>query len=422
MVNPPVEHLDNFKAMWRILANSLILLVLSGFWTTVAVGESLESEKMNSLADQGRPLFLHYCAACHGVSGDGDGYNAEQLEKEPAELSDLKFISKKKDSQIYRVIKLGGQGVKKSHLMPAFGHTLSEREIWSLVAYVRYLAGDKNHPVTLPKGTPNTRPASPVLPRDSLKEFRSWFAKNGKDQSLIDQGEKLFRKKKSCFACHQLEDEGGFVGPDLSRAGFSYTPEWIFTWVGNPQRIKSTSKMPNLGLTNKECRAITAFLNSLKGEKIKKKWEAYLASSGDPVKGKKLFFDSEGKANCGKCHTVNGKGGKVGPQLSFVGISRTKEFLLESILKPKAVITSGYSSILILTKKGKFITGVKRNEDDTSIDLMDKEGNLLHVPKDEIKKYKTQKISIMPGNFKDILTQDEVRHLLAYLATLNIPN
>ena len=51
---------------------------------------------MSLLASQGRPLFFHYCAACHGVSGDGDGYNAEQLEKEPAELSDIKFIAKKK--------------------------------------------------------------------------------------------------------------------------------------------------------------------------------------------------------------------------------------------------------------------------------------------------------------------------------------
>ncbi len=141
-----------------------------------------------------------------------------------------------------------------------------------------------------------------------------------------------------------------------------------------------------------------------------------------PPLEKKLFSDSEGKAYCGKCHTVNGQGGKVGPQLSFVGTSRTKAFLLESILNPKAVITSGYSSILILTKKGKFITGVKRNEDDSSIDLMDKEGNALHISKDEIKKYKTQKISIMPGNFKDILTKNEVRHLLAYLGTLKIPN
>ena len=255
---------------------------------------------MNPLASQGRPLFLYYCAACHGVSGDGDGYNAEQLDKEPAELSDLKFIAKKNDSQIYRVIKLGGVGVKKSHLMPAFGYTLSEEEMWSLVAYVRHLAGDLNHPVTLPDNTSKTRPSNPSLSHNSLKVFRTWFSKAGSDQSLIDRGEKLFRKKKSCFACHQLEDEGGLVGPDLSRAGFLYTPEWIFTWIGNPQSIKPESKMPNLGLNNDDCRAITAFLASLKDVEIKKKWDVYLSSSGDPIKGEKLFFDSEGKANCGK--------------------------------------------------------------------------------------------------------------------------
>ncbi len=119
---------------------------------------------------------------------------------------------------------------------------------------------------------------------------------------------------------------------------------------------------------------------------------------------------------------MNGRGGKVGPPLSFVGTSRTQGFLLESLLNPKAVITSGYSSILILTKKGKFITGVKVNEDDSSIDLVNKEGNKLHISKSEIKKFKTQKISIMPGNFKDILTTDDVRHLLAYLGTLKISN
>jgi putative heme-binding domain-containing protein len=405
-----------------VLANLLIILLLTWTWAAATVVASPENEKISPLASQGRVLFQDYCAACHGVSGDGDGYNAEQLDKEPAELSDLKFISKKKDSQIYRVIKFGGQGVKKSHLMPVFGHTLSEEEIWSLVAYVRYLAEDKDHPVILPDNTPKTRPARASIPHDPLNVFSDWYSKNGRDASLIDQGEKLFRKKKSCFACHQLEDEGGLLGPDLSRAGFSYTPEWIFTWIGNPQRIKPQSKMPNMGLDNEECQAITVFLASLSGEGIKKKWGAYLISPGNPVRGKKLFFDAEGKANCGKCHTVSGQGGKVGPQLSFVGTSRTPAFLLESILNPKAVITSGYSSVLILTKKGKFITGVKRNEDDSSIDLMDKEGNALHISKDDIKKYKTQKISIMPGNFKDILTQDDVRHLLAYLATLKISN
>lgn len=399
-----------------------MLLLLLGTSPGAGESDSQGAGEESDLTHQGRPLFLHYCAHCHGISGDGDGYNAELLDKEPAELSDHDFIFKKKNEQIYRVIKYGGQEVKKSHLMPLFGHTLSEKEIWSLVAYVRHLAEDKDHPVTLPVGTSNTRPATPPSPYDPIIDFSRWFSTHGKDPAPIAQGEKIFRKKKSCFACHQLEDEGGIVGPDLSRAGFSYPPEWIFTWTGNPQRLKPNTRMPNLGLNNEECRALTAFLSSLRGDGIKEGWIDYLNVPGDHGKGEKLFFDAEGKANCGKCHTVNGRGGKVGPPLSFVGTSRTQAFLLESILKPKAVITSGYSSILILTKKGRFITGVKLNEDDSSIDLVNKEGNRLHISKGEIKKYKTQKISIMPGNFKDILTRDEVSNLLAYLATLKTPH
>ncbi len=399
-----------------------VWVLFSAPWALAGNGGSPAEGGTSSLVDQGRPLYLHYCAHCHGISGDGDGYNAEWLDKEPAELSDPQFIAKKKNSQIYRVIKFGGLGVKKSHLMPLFGHTLSEEEVWSLVAYVRHLAGDQDHPVTLPEGTSKTRPATPAHSYDSLTDFSEWFLKHGAEPDRIARGEKIFRKKKSCLACHQLEDEGGKMGPDLSRAGSSYTPEWIFTWTGNPQRIKPATPMPNLGLNNEECRTITAFLSSLRVKGIKKGWQDYLKTPGDPEIGKQLFFDDEGKANCGKCHSVNGRGGKVGPPLSFVGSSRTQGFLLESLLNPKAVITSGYSSILILTKEGKFITGVKVNEDESSIDLVNKEGNKLHISKREIKKFKAQKISIMPGNFKDILTTDEVRHLLAYLGTLKISN
>ena len=399
----------------------LLSLALIGFvWCSFIDKSFAEPTENDSLVNQGHSLFLHYCAHCHGITGDGDGYNAELLDKEPAELSDHSFIAKKNNQQIYRVIKLGGKEVKKSHLMPKFGFTLSEKEIWSLVAYVRHLASDKDHPVALPPNTSSLRPSTPPLPHESLADFSEWFLKHGKDADLVALGEKIFRKKKSCFGCHQLEEEGGIVGPDLSKAGFNYTPEWIFTWIGNPQKIKPGTKMPNMGLNNEECRAVTAYLASLEGEEIKKEWQEYLKSAGDPKRGEKLFFDLEGKATCAKCHRINDRGGKVGPALTFVGSSRTKEFLLESILKPKAVITAGYSSILILTKKGKFITGVKVNEDDSSIDLVSKDGEQLQINKSEIKKYKTQKISIMPGNFKDILNKSEIQDLLAYLTTLKI--
>jgi len=398
------------------------LVVIVSLLLPLPVWASGAESEFNALVSKGRPLFLHYCAHCHGIKGHGDGYNAEQLEKEPAELSDTEFIAKKSNDQIFRVISRGGAGVKKSHLMPVFGHTLSEEEIWSLVAYVRYLGQDYSQPVTLPAKVQTVRPKLTSLGTKSIQEFQEWYKKNASNKDIIGQGEKLFLKKKSCFACHTIEDEGGIVGPDLSRAGFTYTPEWIFRWIRNPQSIKPQTKMPTIGLDEKEDKLITAFLTNLNKAKLPGKWKQYLKVKGDPKKGRKLFFDTEGKAYCAKCHTVRGEGGKVGPNLSYVGTSRTIPFILESLLEPKAVITVGYSSVLILTKKGKFLTGIKVNEDDSSIDIVNKDGNKLHIDKSDIKKFKTQKISIMPGNFEDILSEEEIGDILAFLTTLTVTN
>ncbi|MGV7222574.1 MAG: c-type cytochrome [Nitrospinales bacterium] len=378
---------------------------------------------MSELASKGEKTFLHYCAHCHGISGDGDGFNYDYLDKEPAELSDHKFIAKKTNAQLFRIIKLGGIGVKKSPLMPVFGNTLSEEQIWQLIAYIRYLGRDDAQAVRVPDDASESAPETTKINFEMITSFSKWYSANGSNQEFIDLGEQLFYKKKSCFACHQLDDEGGRVGPELTRAGFLYTPEWIYTWIRNPQFIKPNTKMPNIGLVEEEDRAITTFLSSLPGESIDipEEWAIYSKDKGDPDKGQELFFDPEGIAYCGKCHSVKGEGGKVGPNLSYIGSMRTLPFLIESILDPKAVITAGYSSILILTNDGEFLTGIKRNEDSSSIDIITKDGEAMHVSKDIVKKYKTQKISIMPGNFKDILTVDDIKNILAYLKTLTLP-
>jgi len=182
-----------------------------------------------------------------------------------------------------------------------------------------------------------------------------------------------------------------------------------------------------LGLKPEEARVITAFLISFQPEeedekfKIHKAWKQYLSSEGDPKRGEKIFHDPEGIANCSKCHLVKGRGGTVGPDLSFAGTSRTRKFLLESVLNPSAVITHGYQSVMILTTNRKFITGIKKNEDESGINIVNKEGKNLHIPREKIKKFKIQKISTMPGNFKDLLEIQDVTDVLAYLGTLTLP-
>jgi len=414
----------------RTLFLSTVFLLITGscFLSLIWAGEGNDLENLNrktpsSLVNKGKDLFVQFCAHCHGLSGDGDGFNAEFLDKEPAELSHKKFQAKKTNHQIFRTIQKGGMGVRKSHLMPVFGNTLSEAEIWSLVAYIRSFGGEGAKPVFLPQGVKTDRPLSEAVSVASIQSFKEWFREEGEKESSIQAGEKLFRKKKSCFACHQLDEEGGRVGPDLSQSGFRYGPEWVFAWITNPQAYKAETRMPNIGVSQEEARFIAAFLNGLHGENegASEDWLPYLETPGNKENGKRLFFDPDGKVYCSKCHRVNGDGGTIGPVLDYAGTRRMPEFLLESILEPKAVITAGYSTVLILTKDRKFITGIKKFEDDSGVGIVDKEGKELFIRKEDIKKYKTQKISMMPGNFKDLLEVQEVADILAYLKSLTLP-
>jgi mono/diheme cytochrome c family protein len=147
--------------------------------------------------EKGKLLFLHYCAHCHGNKGGGDGFNAEFLDKDPAELSSQKFQEKRSNEQILRVIKEGGAKVKKSHLMPSFGSTLSEEEIWSLVAYVRYLGGWKIE-VNVPKNLTIKRPNNSSISESDRDTFSRWFSTEGTESNLIKVGESLVMNKKTC--------------------------------------------------------------------------------------------------------------------------------------------------------------------------------------------------------------------------------
>ena len=396
----------------------------------LASGDNSLPTKINAspeFLEKGRFLFLKFCAHCHGNSGGGDGFNAEFIDKDPAELSDPKFLAKRSNQKLFRVISAGGAKVKKSHLMPPFGHTLSEEEIWSLIVFIRYLGNDKSS-MTVPSDVQSELPRNPILTKEDMLSFSKWFAEKGQAKEHTDSGKTLVINKKSCLGCHQLNDEGGRIGPNLNRSSFNYKPEWLYAWISNPQNFRPGTRMPNLGLEPKEAREIASFLVSFQPEEENENfefpegWKQYLYSEGDAKRGEKIFHNPEGIANCSKCHLVKGRGGTVGPDLSFAGTSRTRKFLLESILKPSAVITHGYQTVMILTKNRKFITGIKKNEDESGIDIVDKDGSNLHIPREKIKKFKIQKISTMPGNFKDLLEIQDVTDVLAYLGTLTLPD
>lgn len=88
----------------------------------------------------GRLLFREYCTVCHGEKGEGDGFNAWNLQPRPADLTNSEYFNALPDKRIAEAVREGGTGVQKSSGMPSWGKTFSDREIRNLVAYVRVLS------------------------------------------------------------------------------------------------------------------------------------------------------------------------------------------------------------------------------------------------------------------------------------------
>jgi mono/diheme cytochrome c family protein len=86
-----------------------------------------------------RGLYTRYCAACHGVTGEGDGYNAEFLPTTPTRHADAAYMATRPDDTLFDGIYAGGYILNKSHYMPPWGFSLERDDIRELVAYLREL-------------------------------------------------------------------------------------------------------------------------------------------------------------------------------------------------------------------------------------------------------------------------------------------
>jgi len=92
--------------------------------------------------ENGEKLFSNSCAACHGVSGKGDGPAAVTMKPRPKNLNDYEYMKNLTDEELFNGIKYGGASVGKSPFMPAWGSTLSDQEIIDIILYLRSLSNE----------------------------------------------------------------------------------------------------------------------------------------------------------------------------------------------------------------------------------------------------------------------------------------
>jgi putative heme-binding domain-containing protein len=232
--------------------------------------------------------------------------------------------------------------------------------------------------------------------------------------AALAEGQALFRGL--CSGCHGGAGRGG-KGPDLTDNRWIHggTDDDIAHVIQNGVP-KTTMKKMGDALKNDQVKKVIAYIRSLARSPSETTWKPYL--SGDPVGGRKLFFDLKGKAQCAKCHSVGGEGGRIGPGLDRIASRRAPEFIMESIVQPSKEIAPEYEAVAVATNDGKVITGLRINETNFNIQLREENGRFHSFLKRDLEEVKLMKKSLMPENLAELLTVKDLHDLFAFLMTL----
>ena len=168
------------------------------------------------------------------------------------------------------------------------------------------------------------------------------------------------------------------------------------------------TEMPGHWFTDREIRQLVAFVRTL-GRVAPQK------ATGDVVNGEKLYA---GKGGCASCHTIGGRGGAIGPDLSDIGASRSLSYLRESLTSPEAAVPDGFLEVQLVTRKGRRMTGVRLNEDTFSIQIRDLSGDFRSFFKSELAELNKQPGKSPMPSYTKVFTQSELDDLVAYLDSL----
>jgi cytochrome c oxidase cbb3-type subunit III len=243
------------------------------------------------------------------------------------------------------------------------------------------------------------------------------------DAKAAKAGEYEFRI--NCALCHGLGAHGGGRGPDLTRAVKKHTHSDADMFQVIRNGIAGTAMPANgtngqgVGMTDQEIWQIITYIRS---QEVKAPAQAV----GNAARGKDLFY---GDGNCSLCHMVEGKGGRLGPELTAVGGSRTREAIIESVRDPSRRLAWGltestkefpqeYLSVTAVTGDGKQIKGVTLNEDSFSVQIMDASEQIHLLEKNKLLSFQKSRESAMPKYGADVLSDKDLEDVVAYLISV----
>ena len=268
---------------------------------------------------KGKKLYNHYCSHCHGESGQqNEGFNWERMpDPRPKNLASNAEMSTFSDKEIfdtvYREMRdtedpvvLDDMDYFAVSTMPTFKYTLSEEEIWGIVAYVRTL-----HGTSLTYDVEGRKKELEEVYQSAKQEVAQaqqvYDAAVEKEDARIEAiEESLTDEELEDYEPEEvtLPEEDVFLAAnekfETAKAGFDYFSK-------RPK--KSQISRPDLTVSDEE-----------------RTQQAEL--------GKRLYTDTYG---CNGCHSLNDVGGLVGPALDRAGFRLNPTWIYRWIRNPQAM-------------------------------------------------------------------------------------
>ena len=225
------------------------------------------------------------------------------------------------------------------------------------------------------------------------------------DSAAIRAGMGQFRQR--CADCHGT-DARGVRGPDITGVWSSgRTDRGLFNTVRRGVPNTEMPSFPAPRTSDRDVWQILAYLRTLSTPAPTE------PPPGDAAHGATVF-----ETQCARCHTVNAEGGRLGPDLSRIGSSRSREVMAARIRGEILASRQGYEPVTITPENGPPIRGVKKNEDLFSVQIMDTRERIQGYEKDKVASVVDGERSMMPVFGPDRLSESDLNDLLKYMGTL----
>jgi putative heme-binding domain-containing protein len=223
------------------------------------------------------------------------------------------------------------------------------------------------------------------------------------DPDAIRAGMGLFRGR--CADCHGM-DARGVRGPDITQVWASgRTDVGLFKTI--KAGVPGTEMPANPRINDNEMWQLLAYLRTLAA-----------SAPTDPPRGNAQNGEKIYRASCAGCHRVNGVGGRLGPDLSRVGSARSRETMMKRIRGGIEALGPGFEPVTLTPENGAPISGVKKNEDLFSVQIMDSRERIQGYEKDKMKSVEDGKRSAMPPFPSNRLSDSDLDDVVRYLQTL----